>query len=496
VQAALTVNGKIGKYDLTYSGGTFMRNLDTKSDYTDYSVAYDAAFGSGNYWQDANGNPIANPQQEIIGRDRFSKQSNEVRIASPSTDRLRFIAGLFEERQTHWIIQDYQIQGFGSQIAVPGWPNTIWLTDQERDDKDRAVFGEVSFDITPQLTFTGGVRGYDYHNSLYGFYGFGEGYNALTGFGSGEGVGDVNCKPDLSFNRAPCVNLNKTVTGSGETHKLNLSYRFDDQRMVYLTYSTGYRPGGVNRSGDFGPYQADHLDNYEIGWKTSWFDRSLNFNGAVYDEEWNQFQFSFLGPNSLTIVENAPSASIRGVESSLEWRPFHQLSISAGGAYNDAKLDKNFCGTDQTTGLLIPSCPDSTALAVKGQQLPYTPSFKGNVTARYSFDLMGWDAHAQVSVLYQDKNGVGLRTADIASLGSMPGYATADFAFGVEKDRKTLELFIKNAFDSRGQQNRYTPCTVSICSAGYTYSGVTVAPAIYVVPIQPLTVGLKFGQKF
>jgi len=496
VQAALTVNGKIGKYDLTYSGGTFMRNLDTKSDYTDYSVAYDAAFGSGNYWQDANGNPIANPQQEIIGRDRFSKQSNEVRIASPSTDRLRFIAGLFEERQTHWIIQDYQIQGFGSQIAVPGWPNTIWLTDQERDDKDRAVFGEVSFDITPQLTFTGGVRGYDYHNSLYGFYGFGEGYNVLTGFGSGEGVGDVNCKPDLSFNRAPCVNLNKTVTGSGETHKLNLSYRFDDQRMVYLTYSTGYRPGGVNRSGDFGPYQADHLDNYEIGWKTSWFDRSLNFNGAVYDEEWNQFQFSFLGPNSLTIVENAPSASIRGVESSLEWRPFHQLSISAGGAYNDAKLDKNFCGTDQTTGLLIPSCPDSTALAVKGQQLPYTPSFKGNVTARYSFDLMGWDAHAQVSVLYQDKNGVGLRTADIASLGSMPGYATADFAFGVEKDRKTLELFIKNAFDSRGQQNRYTPCTVSICSAGYTYSGVTVAPAIYVVPIQPLTVGLKFGQKF
>ena len=97
-------------------------------------------------------------------------------------------------------------------------------------------------------------------------------------------------------------------------------------------------------------------------------------------------------------------------------------------------------------------------------------------------------------MLYQDKNGVGLRTADIASLGSMPGYATADFAIGAEKDRKSIELFVKNAFDTRGQQNRYTPCTVSVCSAAYPGAGAPAA--VYVVPIQPLTVGVKVGQKF
>ena len=59
-------------------------------------------------------------------------------------------------------------------------------------------------------------------------------------------MGDTgqNCLTGLKYRDAPCVNLNKTVSGSGETHKLNVSYKIDDQRMVYATYSTGYRPGG------------------------------------------------------------------------------------------------------------------------------------------------------------------------------------------------------------------------------------------------------------
>ena len=74
----------------------------------------------------------------------------------------------------------------------------------------------------------------------------------------------------------------------------------------------------------------------------------------------------------------------------------------------------------------------------------------------------------------------------------MPGYATADFSFGAEKDKLTIELFIKNAFDSRGQLNRYTPCTTSTCAPAYP----GVPAAVYVVPIQPLTVGIRVGQRF
>jgi outer membrane receptor protein involved in Fe transport len=114
------------------------------------------------------------------------------------------------------------------------------------------------------------------------------------------------------------------------------------------------------------------------------------------------------------------------------------------------------------------------------------------VTARYAFEVMGWNAHAQASVLFQTMTFAALRLADIADLGNMPGYATVDLSFGAQRNNTTAELFIKNAFDERGQINRYTPCTTSICAPSYP----GVPAAVYVVPTQPLTVGIRFGQKF
>ncbi len=144
------------------------------------------------------------------------------------------------------------------------------------------------------------------------------------------------------------------------------------------------------------------------------------------------------------------------------------------------------------------SCPASQAQAVQGQQLPYTPRFKGNLTARYTFPIMGWTGHIQGSVFYQTMAFAALRTADNADLGDMPGYASADFSVGAEHNNMTLEVFIKNAFDSRGEVNRSTPCTISTCAPGYPAVGALppVPPAVYVSTIQPLTVGIKIGQKF
>ncbi|HEY2481739.1 MAG TPA: TonB-dependent receptor [Caulobacteraceae bacterium] len=501
-QAALTINGKIGRFDLTYAGGYFHRWVDSLSDYTDYSVAYDQASGYGAYWTGQDGLPLANPSQFIVGRDRYEKGSNELRIASPATDRFRVIAGLFQERQSHWIIQDYVVQGFGAAdvfgtglvpLAVPGWAQTLWLTDQDRVDRDEAAFGEASFDITPQLTITGGIRYYHYDNSLFGFYGYSQNFDNFFGTNTGFGMQGQNCEPGRSFRDAPCVNLDKDTKASGETHKVNLTWRIDPNKLVYFTYATGFRPGGVNRNGGglIPPYQADTLTSYEVGWKTSWLDRSLNFNGALYDEEWNNFQFAYLGINSLTIIQNAPSARILGAESNIEWRATPSLTISAAGAYNDAELAADFC-TDPNGNVIHGACGSNPVLAPKGQQLAFTPKFKGTVTARYTFPIMGWDGHAQVSVGYQTSRLPAVFSADNANLGTMPGYATVDFSVGAEHDKSSVELFVKNAFDERGQIDRFTPCTTAVCAPGYP----GVPPAVYVIPTQPLTIGLRVGQKF
>ena len=149
----------------------------------------------------------------------------------------------------------------------------------------------------------------------------------------------------------------------------------------------------------------------------------------------------------------------------------------------------------------IASCSTAAAVAATGQKLPYTPDFKGNVTARYTFMLHGWDGHAQAAYVYQTKTEAAMRTNDnpagsgvneVALLGSMPSYGVVDLSLGLEKNHTSLELFIKNAFDTHGQINRSTPCTIAVCAASYP----GVPQAIYVVPIQPMTVGVKFGQKF
>jgi outer membrane receptor protein involved in Fe transport len=487
-QAALTIKGKIANLDLTYSGGYFHRKVDSLSDYADYSIHYDNAFGSGHYWVDNAGNPLGLPLQSITGRDRFWKDSHELRLASPATDRLRFILGAFYERQSHWIIQDYTIPGLAP--AVPGWPNTIWLTDQMRVDRDDAVFGEVTYDITPQLSITGGVRWYEFDNRLHGFFGFSAAYNALTGFSSGMGVNNKNCLAGLTFKDAPCVNLNKRVADNGETHKVNVEYKINDDVMTYFTYSTGYRPGGVNRNGQLPPYGADKLSNYELGWKSRWFDRRLTLNGAVFYQNWDKFQFSFLGLNSLTVINNGPSADIYGVEVSFAAQMTPDFSVRGGLAYTDAE-SKKFCGAD-TTGAIIQSCADANAVILGGAQLPYTPKFKGDITARYDFEWMDWKAHAQATGTYQTKAPAGLRQEDIPLLGEMPSFGTIDLSLGGEKDNWSVEFFAKNLTDERGQLNRYTPCTLSVCGAAFP----GVPRALYIVPIQPRLIGIRIGQTF
>lgn len=503
-QVGLTVTGKVANFEVTYAGGYFARRLYQKQDYADYSIFYDAVYGSGANWQDAAGHPLTAPQQNNINDYHYTKFNNELRIASPSDYPVRFIGGLFQEEQTHHIIQNqnfvnqgynnngYQNDAFSAALSPPGWDQTLWLTDQKRTDKDYAAFGEVTWDITSHLSLLAGVRGYYYDNRLFGFFGYSQNYDILSGYSNGPGENGQNCLAGKSYDRTPCVNLDKGAIGSGETHKINLTYKFNRDNLIYFTYSTGYRPGGVNRNGSFGAYAADTLDNFELGLKTSFLDKRLIWDSALYDEEWNKFQFSFLGPNDLTVIENAPKASIQGFETAISWNVSKQLTISGGATYTHAVLARNFCGTDQSTGQLIASCATADAVAAKGARLPYTPEFKSYVTARYTMPLMDWLAFGQISGTYQSDNHVGLRTADDEELGTMPGYGTVDLSAGASRNGLSFEIAVKNLTDARGQENRYTTCPVELCS-----STISQAPhSVYVTPIVPRTIVLKVAQQF
>jgi outer membrane receptor protein involved in Fe transport len=499
--AALTVEGKIGDFDLTYAGAWLKRTDHTSSDYSDYSLAYESYAA---YWPN-------NPTQVILGTDRYQMFSNELRITSPQQYPVRFVGGLFQQRQQHNIEQNYIINGLDPTYWVGAgtnnqWPGTWWLTEQQRVNRDTAVFGEANWDITSKLTLTAGIRRFHYKNTLEGFYGFG-----LNAFGSnpdlippsgldaagiGASSGQQICFNNTPFHGAPCSDLNKRSDGSGWTPKFNLSYKIDAERMIYVTYSKGFRPGGVNRIGTAAPYAADFLKNYEFGWKTSWLNNHLRFNGALYYEKWDNFQFSFLGPNSVTIVANAGQAKVKGAEAELEWAATTGLTFTAGAAYIDAYLSQNYCGALNPDGSPVtsnPCPPDShhddafAPLAPSGQQLPTTPKFKGSIGARYAWSLAGnYQAYVQGNFMYQSAVWSDLRTIERNILGQQGSYGLTNLSVGVNKDNWTAELLVKNAFDVRASQYRYAECTQATCGPIAVYNGI--AP--------PRLIGLQWSQRF
>jgi iron complex outermembrane recepter protein len=340
-------------------------------------------------------------------------------------------------------------------------------------DRDKAVFFQGTWDITSQLALNGGVRHFTYDNSLEGFYGFGLGH-----FGGDPGQGLCFGPPSTPF--APCTDLDKEVSGSGNVPRVNLTYKFTPDKMLYATYSKGFRPGGVNRTAVAGvpPYQADFLTNYEIGWKTQWFDHRLRWNGAMYDEEWKDFQFSFLGANSLTIIENGGNARIRGVESELEFAATNALTLSTNFTLLDPRLTQNYCGA-----LGVTNCPDPQAPA--GENLPVTPKFKANAVARYAFDTVGnWKPFGQASWIYQTKTTSTLLLAQSQAVGVQPAYGLVDLVAGASQNKTTIQLVITNVADRRAQLTRFVA------------TNPLVDNQAYIIPAQPRTIAIKFGQKF
>jgi outer membrane receptor protein involved in Fe transport len=537
-QAALTIQGKIANFDVTYAGAYMDRPNSGINDYADYTDAYDqlyASYGGLGYFylNDAAGNPLPNPQQFIEYTNHFKKLSQELRFASPADQPFRVIAGAFFQRQTNFIHQNYLVDGLAPELSVNGFPGTLWLTQQKREDKDYALFGEASFDVTPQITLTAGGRLFKYDNSLIGFFGFGRNpgdggdgpFSASPPNAAGSNrTGVAQCFTESGqrlYDRdtdtyadsrvllppivpgSPCTNLGVFQNGKilpvrakdhGFTHRLNAQWKPRSGLMFYATWSRGFRPGGINRRVDVPPYAADYLTNYEVGWKTTL--GPVRWNGAIFHEKWSKFQFAFLGANSFTEIHNAKDANINGLETDISYIR-GGLTVNAAAAYTEAKTKGNICtfaaDTDPNCLGVVDGNQDFPA-AKSGTQLPLTPKFKGTATARYTWPAWAEvKAHVQGSVTYRGSAPSSLRT-DIALVGTgehvdpnkfqgkLKSATLVDLFAGLDWPTFNVEAFVENLFDKRIDLSRQTAC--GSCTRAL------------VVPGRPRTIGLRAGYKF
>ena len=512
--AGLTIEGKIGNLDVVYAGSYLDRSVDASFDYTDYSYFYDIAYSSGFYadlhFQNTGARPIPNmfessfpPGSQVGSRimggayyvndDEYTKQNHEIRVSTDPDKRVRGMLGVFWQNQYHDFQQAFTVDGLGDVMllnrdepSISDWPGVVYLNKLEREDSDQAIFGHVSFDLTDALELTVGARFFQPEVTVQGFFGFGIGFSEAGWSQTGEVQcnrveGDDGWTPNFNgqadYKGKPCLNVDKGIDESENIVRVNLTWQLSDDHMVYGTFSEGYRPGGINRAPSAGEFVSDFLTNYELGWKTQWADNRLQFNGAVFLEEWDDFQVAFTGDNAITAVNNGPTAEVVGLEAQMLWLATEKLTLSAAGAWYDTELQDEYCPDCDGPG--IPWAP-------AGTKLPTTADFKGNLIARYQFPLGSFNAHLQGAMSYEGARQSDLNVRINEIRGEVPENTFVDLSFGIGKESWSAELFIKNATDEDAPMYYTSQCgNPDNCGAQN-----------YAVRARPLTVSLRFNKDF
>lgn len=215
--------------------------------------------------------------------------------------------------------------GFSGATLTPGDRLYGYLSDSVNEDL--GIFGEVSFKPVEAVELTVGGRYYkaEYSATVTNQAGAFGGYPG--GFNPVDSTGSVSESED------------------GFTPKVTLAVRPTDDFMAYITYSQGFRVGGINPNAGLLPtipiqYDSDEVDNYEAGVKFSAFDRKLLIDATVFNIDWNNIQARLFGPapSYYSYVTNAGSANIMGVEFAGTLAFSRAVSFGSNITYQKAKL--------------------------------------------------------------------------------------------------------------------------------------------------------------
>jgi outer membrane receptor protein involved in Fe transport len=524
---ALTVNGKIGDLKLVYAGAYLVRNVSQVQDYTNYSRGVYADYYQCHGAEPANGlvATCASPSATWNDTERNTHQSHEIRLSTPDDWRLRGIVGAFWEQlqiqdQLNWTYKSLPActttvtVGCMTDVApAPGTtvndPNTrgdtvAFFNDVTRGYKQTAAFTSLDFDIIPQvLTVTAGTRYYHFNNTEKG---------AFTGsFGCYE-AGPGPCL--ASANNIDAADLRTSYKGFKS--RGNVTWHFLPDALVYYTWSQGFRPGGFNRFSSCyvpdstgtkqycSPYSfaSDNLTNNELGWKTQFLDHRLQFNGAVYQEDWNNVQINLFNPGVLGNIgfgTNGPSYRVRGVETSFIAVLVEGLTAQGGASWNSSSQTNSPSLVANNPALLSnpatapefgkPITSIQNVYGPLGSPTANSPPFQFNARLRYQWSMLDYNAFVQAGATHNahsfTQSGVNPSLSAGGSVSTTllrfenPAYTLYDASAGVSKDAWSLELYGQNLTNSN----------VSIFT-----STTQFVPAEVIT--RPRVLGVRLGYRF
>jgi outer membrane receptor protein involved in Fe transport len=395
--------------------------------------------------------------------------TQEVRLVSQGQSKFSYVLGAYYAHQNKRNVFDYQLRGlqalsnspacrsaFGNFFCGPQ-PNgdNTYYAEQGFVDKERAIFGELTYHITPEWQVTGGARFFkvsqDFDQRLIAYW-----------FGSDD--------PYLG-----------SISASGKVFKVNTSYDLDSDNKVYATYSQGYRRGGANAVPPAGnaaslpqflAFQPDKTANYEIGIKGRTLGRRLTYSLAAFQISLDNFQFNGVTPGGFSAVFNGAKAQSRGIELDGSFRATPYLTLSGSYAHIITKVPETTVIRDLAAGSLITNPPNGTiivstgATVLAGAVLPGVS--KNAATAAIDYEVpLGGDARL---ILHTNGNYRSSQTTTIAA-GSfqyrvLPAVFTADARITYDSGKGwSGSLFatnLTNSFNSNGIRGVQNPAFASL----------------------------------
>ena len=257
------------------------------------------------------------------------------------------------------VITPAQAQGYvlnaaataGSAAGVPALADwqSMFHSDSNLNRDSSAVYGELYYDISDVTRLTLGGRYSEYRIHDYT-------YSSLLDL-QGQATGNYSgIQPDP---------IHRIYEGDKFTYKLALDHSLNDNSLLYATYSTGFKPGGVNptdaENGTPSLYDPEIVNVFEVGMKNTLMDGRLQLNLSAYHNELEGLQLSKIVRRS-SVNENA-DATITGVEAEFTFFVTNTVMIDGFVAQTDATIDE-FASVDPinpgAATQILPLAPGAT----------------------------------------------------------------------------------------------------------------------------------------
>ncbi|WP_279452670.1 TonB-dependent receptor [Aeromonas hydrophila] len=273
-----------------------------------------------------------------IAEEEHKQFSQELRWASNTASDLQWLAGLYgyyaEYKTKGSNMLDYTAIGLGGPYAD--------YTNVKKENSGYAAFGQVDYSLTERLTLTAGLR-----------------------------VDMEKRKADIQANNqsSPSVNIQGDKDFNEWLPKVGVSYTPDNSSLTYVTISQGYRAGGFDHlypNQDDPTFDSETSTNYELGYKASFLDNSLELSTALFYIDIKDQQVQQLVQSTNTIMtDNAGRGRSQGIEFETRYTPALGWLMELGGSYTDAEYkDYENCATtslQSCSGNKMVNTPELTA---------------------------------------------------------------------------------------------------------------------------------------